>query len=224
MADPTGGNQNKSGSLKKSAPNVSSGWVVMLLSGLVAAVIFLVVTNQGATKYSVLVAAHDIKTGQKVTDADFRVAEVNVDQAQLDRLVAKKDSATYVGNVATGPISSGDLITKSALRASAGDDGIRQMSLPVDKPHAVNGNIRVGDRVDVVNEDNGNFSVTNIEVVSVQASSGGTLGGANTFALTVAVNSDQATRLAQQLKAGKFDVVLSTGATPIDNAANLPGA
>lgn len=226
MADPTGGSDlrfSPAGN-KRTAPNVSGGWVVMVLSGLIAVIIFLFVTAQGAQKFQVLVAAHDIAPGTVVHGSDFHVVSVNLDQAQLGRLIAQKDESSYDGYIAIGPLSGGDLVTKSLLQPSAGPNGNVAMSIPIDKSHAVNGNIKVGDTIDLVDETNGAVAVSGLQVTAVDQASGNALGATSTFTITVGATADQATAIAKELKDNKFDVVNATGAPPINVTASTSGS
>jgi Flp pilus assembly protein CpaB len=202
----------------KKAPNVSSGWIIMVLSGLVAVVIFFAVTSQGGTHQEVLVAAKNIQPGQTVDASFFRVTSVSLTQANLSHLITVSQESSYFGSVAAGPIGSGDFVSKSDF-VNGSKDGLRAMSIPIDKSHAVDGNLRVGDRVDVVDENGPSIIVSDIEVIGVDSSSTGSIGSTNSFNVTVAVNPDQASLIGGVVSKSKFDVIRSTGAAPIDNSA-----
>lgn len=203
--------------MKRLTPNVSSGWVVMLLSGLIAAVVFLFATGQGGQKYSVAVIEHRIEPGKPITAADIREERVTVDKAQLDRLVRFGDTKQFEGWIATTTLEPGDLVLKSTLRQAAASSGQRSMSIPVDKSHAVGGDLAAGDRVDIIDASNtpAAYVAQNLEVLSVNNSGGSALGSTTDFSVTVAVNAEQAARLSQTIKGNRFDIVESTGATPL---------
>lgn len=202
---------------KRVRPNVSGGWIVMLLSGLIAMAIFFFATGQSGQRYSVSVIKDKIAPGETIKASELQRSEVFVDQSQLDKLVRFDDITKYDGWIATAPLEAGDLLSKSSLREPAASDGLRSMSIPVERSHAVGGDLKVGDRVDIIDAQNAPaaYVAQNIAVVSVNTGGTAALGATSDFSVTVAVDSDQAIRLSSAIKANKFDVVKSTGAAPI---------
>jgi len=199
---------------KRTGPNISSSWVVMVLSGLIAMIVFLFTTNQVTNKVQVVVAASDIETGQQVTAADFKTVSVTLDSPLLNRLILAADSKNYVGSTAAGPIGSGDFISKSQLREAATTNGLNAMSIPVDPTHAAGGNLARGDRVDILDESTGSYAARGIEVIDVKnGNGGGALSASESFHITVAVTADQAISIGTALKNQKLDVIRSTGGT-----------
>src|SRR5688572_8789310 len=79
---------NATASAKRAIPNVSSGWVVMLLSGLLAMVIFFVLAGSGGSGHTVTVVGRHIEPGEPITAATLRQAEVDVNNEQLDRMIS----------------------------------------------------------------------------------------------------------------------------------------
>jgi Flp pilus assembly protein CpaB len=205
---------------RKSAPNVSSGWVIMILSALIAAVVFLFVTNQADKTFSVLVAARDIQSGQTVDQSMFRETKVTLDSSQVNRLILFADRSRVTGFTASGPIKQGDLVAKAALIAPATGQNERAMSIPVEKTRAANGVLVVGDRVDIVFVGEAPLFVPNLQVLAVADNAGGGLGAANTFVVTVAVDPDEAVQISTAINSnGKFDVIRSTAATPFNGTS-----
>jgi Flp pilus assembly protein CpaB len=199
---------------KRTGPNISSSWIIMVLSGLIAMIVFLFATNQATNKVQVLVAANDIETGQQVKVTDFKTVSVTLDSPQLNRLILAADSKDYVGSTAAGPIGSGDFIAKSQLREAATTTGLNAMSIPVDPTHAAGGNLARGDRVDILDETTGSYAARGIEVIDVKnGNAGGALASSESFHITVAVTADQAVSIGTALKNQKLDVIRSTGGT-----------
>lgn len=204
-------------SARRAMPNVSSGWIVMLLSGLLAMVLFFVATNAGSDRKAVAVVTRHVEPGQPITAAALREGGVSVDGEQLQRMVGFSDIRDVEGWIATSPLEPGDIVMRSSLRDPAAADGRRAMSIPVERSHAVGGDLQAGDRVDVIDSNitPASYVAQNIEVLSVNTSSSGSLGGSSEFSLTLAVEADIAVKLSNTLKGGNFDVIRSTGATPI---------
>ncbi len=199
----------------RNSPNLSGGWVVMLLSGLIAAVLFLFATQQSSSKVAVLVLSKGVSSGQTVDASYFGRSEISTSDAQLNKLIKYEDRSKYNGWVAGGPLEGGDFVPKSILRTPAADNQKRSMSIPVDKTHAVNGALRAGDRVDVINSEapvDEAYVAKGIEVLSVDSSGSGGLGAQSEFSVTVAVDEDQALKVSKAIRGGKFDLVRSSGA------------
>jgi Flp pilus assembly protein CpaB len=201
-------------STKKTGPSVSSSWVLMVLSGLIAMVVFLFATAKSDPKVEILVAANNIQTGSQVQASDFRTEAVALDTSQLNRFIRAADRNSVVGFTASGPISAGDFIAKNQLRQAATNNGLSAMSIPVDPTHAAGGNLARGDRVDIIDESTAAFVARNIEVIDVKnGSAGGALSSGQQFHVVVALNSDTALSIGGALKNGKFDIIRSTGGT-----------
>lgn len=200
----------------RSSPNLSGGWVVMVLSGLIAAVLFIFATQQSSNRVDVAVLSRGVTAGQVVDGSFFVRASVAADDAQLQRLISFSDRENFDGYVASGPFAQGDLIPRSALLEPAASQNRRSMSIPVEKTHANNGDLRAGDRIDVIDPDNPDpYVARNVEVISTQDSSGGGgIGSVGQFTVVAAVNDDQAVKVSQAIRNGNFDLVRTTGATP----------
>jgi Flp pilus assembly protein CpaB len=198
----------------------------MILSGLLAAAIFLFATAQSGSKTSITVITKHIDPGQTITPEFLGEQGVSVDKAQLDRMVRFDTRSQYTGFVATAALEPGDILMKSMVIRPAADNGGRAMSIAVDKAHAVNGDLKAGDRVDVIDATTtpAAYVVQNIEVLVVNNSNDGAIGASSSFSIAVSVDSEQAARLSTTIKGGKFDVVRSTGAAPADNTVSTPQA
>lgn len=212
MADPNGAElRHRTTKAPRSGPNLSGGWIVMLLSGLIAAVLFLFITQQASDRVAVAVLAKDAAPGQRVDASFFRSAEISADGAQLDRLIRFEERERYTGWVAAGPLAAGDFASPSLLREPAASDGQRSMSIPVEKSHAANGQLLAGDRIDVIDPatDDG-YVARDVEVLNAVTDSGG-IGGDDRFTILVAVSDDEAVAISKAIATGKFDIVRSTG-------------
>jgi Flp pilus assembly protein CpaB len=90
------------------------------------------------------------------------------------------------------------------------------MSIPVDPSHAVEGALTAGDRLDVIEVDEGGqarYVVSGVEVLAVNRPDSGVIGAAaGSSSLTVAVDARQALRLAAAIRGQRFELVRSTGA------------
>jgi Flp pilus assembly protein CpaB len=93
------------------------------------------------------------------------------------------------------------------------------MSIPVEAAHAVGGALAVGDRLDVIQVDEGGqarYVVSGAEVLAVNRPDSGVIGAAaSSSSLTVAVDARQALRLAAAIRGQRFELVRSTGADAV---------
>jgi Flp pilus assembly protein CpaB len=197
----------------KGSPNVSGGWLIMVLSGLIAAVLFFFVTQQSSNRVAIATFQTNLAAGEEITENSFDRAEISAGDSQLGRLVPYEQRDQYIGWLTAGPVGAGELVQRSALREPAADEGQRSMSIPVDRTRSNNGLLTPGDLIDVIIPTENDYAATGLEVLSVETSGEGALAGNATFTLVVAVDEEQAIRVSQAISNGDFDVVKATGAT-----------
>ena len=92
------------------------------------------------------------------------------------------------------------------------------MSIPIDQSRAVSGDLSPGDAVDIVLVRDGvaTYIATAVEVLSVPSADTNALGARTGYSPTVAVDADEALRIAAALDVGDVHVVRATGAPPPD--------
>ncbi len=192
---------------------------LMVLSGLLAFVLIAAVVGDRSERMEVAVARADIPAGAVVGPDLVEMVELPAESAVTER-IATLNQLQAGQWVATEAIVAGDPVRRSALAEGHASEGLRTMSIPVPRVNAVGGELRVGDRVDVVDVVDGEaaFVMADAQVVSVSSpsTSGGiTSGAASDFFVVVEVDARQALAVAEALADGKVDVVRSTGAEPI---------
>lgn len=201
---------------------LSGGHLAMLLAGLIAAAAnYALLRGDGAT-VTVLVAARDVTVGEVITAGSIRPASLRIDEDLAARLLRPDEAADYVGAVAAAPLAAGDPVRRSDLRpAAAGTGGLRSMSIPVERAHAAGGHIDPGDRVDVVAVRDGTarYVLAGAQVLAVTRGGEGALEGLDRFAVTVAVDGHGALCVAEALATGGVEVLVSTGAEPVEATA-----
>lgn len=198
---------------------LSTGHLLMLLAGVVAAVANYAALTGGESRTSVLIADAEILAGDPLDAAALSTAEVNPGGSLPERLVAASDRGDFDGAVAATRVEAGEPLRRSDVQDAAAPGGQRAMSVPVDAPHAVGGALRPGDRVDVI-ETTGTeaaYLVTDAQVLAVPEGGDGGLDGLSGFSVTIAVGADEALRLAEAIHEGELDVVRATGADPADS-------
>lgn len=200
---------------------LSGGHVAMLLAGLVAATANYALLRGDDDTTPVVVAARAVSAGETVTSDLFRTVGVPLDSDLAARVLTPDDLDALAGAVTAAPLVAGDPVRRSDLRPAAAAGGLRRMSIPVERVHAAGGDIEPGDRVDVVAVSDGaaRYVLAGVEVLAVTRGGEGALEGLDRFAVTVAVDGDRALCVAEALTAGAIEVLVSTGARPVEAAA-----
>jgi Flp pilus assembly protein CpaB len=124
------------------------------------------------------------------------------------------------GLVAARTIQAGEPLTASAVRGTASVTPRRVMSIPLKTAQAANGQIDVGDLVDVIatgKDGASTYVLQGAEVVDRSSADRGgglvTASAGDDFVISVELGSDQALELASAIASGSVAVVRSTGVT-----------
>lgn len=184
----------------------------MVAAGLVGGLLTLALLRGAGARDQFAVATHDLAPGVVLRESDLDWVD-----GQLDGhvpVVRRADLDERVGEVVVRPIAAGELVSPRSLLPAAAPDGLRAVSLPIDKSRAVNGDLDPGDRVDVLlsGDSGAAVVVAAAEVLAVDDHEGGALGGAQQFALTLAVDERGARALATAVANGEVLLARSTGA------------
>lgn len=161
----------------------------------------------------VLVATRDLARGEVIDGADLRSVGVNLPS---DVLATYETSVRALeGAVATRAVRAGELLPH-AWFSDPGDgvgDG-RSITVPVSLDHAVGGELRPGDLVDVyATFDSGDVRartsllVREAEIVEVVSSQGVVMGDQGVVGITLSVTPDEAGRLAFAIRTAELDLV-----------------
>lgn len=217
-----GGARAASASPHRLLGRLSTGHLLMLLAGAVAAVANYAVLAGSADRTAVVVADAAIAPGDPL-DADvLATVEAPASGPFTDRLVPAAERARVDGAVAAARVEPGEPLRRSDVQQPAAPDGGRAMSLPVAAEHAAGGALEPGDRVDVIETVDGEASylVTDAPVLAPPDTGG--LEGLGDFSVTIGVDADEALRLAEAVHERDLDIVRATGAASPGDAAD-PG-
>ena len=159
-----------------------------------AAVVGVVAVAQGGTGTptdSYAVVRVDVDAGEALRAGDLELVPLDLPDAQ--RAVSYTDLAVLDGATALAPLTAGQLVQSSDVAKPPGGPGLATVSLPVEPSRALEGELRRGDRVDVIatSTEGGAPSTRTVAagalVVSVVEESGGGLGGPTGLAVELAV-------------------------------------
>lgn len=195
---------------------LSSGHLVMLLAGLVAMLLNYHVLRGSEEGTPVAVLLHDVTAGEPVPAGALRFVEVTAGEDVLAGLVTRERLPADTDVVAGVDLGAGDVLRLADLQPVAAPGGQRAMSIPIQPEHAVAGRLQRGDRVDVIEVRGGTAAFLLVDAPVIEVSSpelrAGIAGG-RAFSITVAVDDEQALRLALAIREGQLEVVRATGAS-----------
>ena len=211
--DPAPGYEGAPSMRRNVLSRIRLGHVVMALAALLALLLNLAVLRGNQDTIEVAVAAADISAGTTLSMAHFTLSEVPADGVLSARFVAGDRVDGAVGQLTTRAIAAGEPILESDLLVVENRDGLRAMSIPIDQTQAVAGNISAGDSVDVVLVLDGvaTYIAVDVQVLAVPDTGTNALGARTGYAPTLAVDAEQALRIAAALDSGTVHIVRSTG-------------
>lgn len=207
---------------------VSRAAALTWLAGALAFVLTASVLRDRADHVEVLVAARDIPAGTELSTGMVRSIELDADSPLAEELVLR--GSLEPGMVVDGVVTAGSPIRTSDLGEGSAGKRLRSMSIPVDRAHAVGGDIAIGDLVDVIDVIDGapTYVVAGVQVTDVasEGSSRGLSGGSGPggFFVVVQVDARQALALAGAMEDGGVQVVRSTGAEPVTDGTEADGS
>lgn len=186
-----------------------------LLVSVAALVTYLAVEGSGSSnRRTVVVASRAIAPGERL-DASALVTE-SIDDGPLSSH-AFADPTPLVGAVTLAPIAEGELVQRSAVQSAVTSTPAREFSFPVDRDRALNGDLRPGERVDVLaTYGSGNDSTTVVlsrdaRVVRIADARSGAIGSSARLILTLALSSaDQLLDTAHAAQTAAITVVRTT--------------
>jgi Flp pilus assembly protein CpaB len=166
----------------------------------------------------VAVADRAVSGGSPVSVEDIRFVPIESGFEALDSLLSEPAFADREGWVVSRSIGEGELIALGDLIEPAVRGDLRSMSLPIEIEHAAGGSLITGDRVDVITVTDGvpSYVVADVEVISVPAETGSSIGGFGDYHVVVAVDDQEALRLAGALDSGSLEIVRATGAEAVE--------
>ncbi|MGI8822978.1 MAG: Flp pilus assembly protein CpaB [Acidimicrobiia bacterium] len=210
--------------------------VVAVASGLLAFLLILSWMRASQQLLPVAVAVDTIRAGTLIDPGAVEFVEVSADAAFDGRVLSPADMGRLDGSVATRQITAGEPILDTDLRPVDVPAGLRAMSVPLDPSRAAGGDLAVGDRVDLIGTADGGsrYIAVGLAVIGVPGPQSSTFGTGNAYAVTVAVDAEEALAIAAALDGGKVHLLRSTGAPEVagellappdeDSAAGSGGA
>jgi Flp pilus assembly protein CpaB len=155
--------------------------------------------------------------GTELTADDLRPERVRLFGSAAARYVSADEGASPAGRVLARDVGAGELLPVAALLDPGAEPAQRLVTVPVDRDHALGGELTRGDVVDIVatTKDGARSTTTpvllGVTVVDVVRPGGGFGGGTGDFAIVVAVAPEQALTLAAAVQGAALDVLKVVG-------------
>lgn len=182
-----------------------------------AAVVGVVAVSSGtgtpADAYAVVTV--DVDAGEVLRRGDLDLVPLDLPDEQ--RGVSYTDLAVLDGATALAPLAAGQLVQSSDVARPPGGPGLASVSLPVEPARALEGDLRRGDRVDVIatSTEGGAPATRTVSagalVVDVVEGGGGGLGGPSELAVELAVPPEDLEAVAEAGAVATVTLARTTG-------------
>ena len=208
-------------------PALPSGRAVVGGFLVAAAVVGVVAVASGGSEtpadaYAVVTV--DIDAGQVLRPDDLELVPVDLPDEQ--RAVSYTDLAVLDGATALAPLAAGQLVQSSDVAKPPGGPGLASVSLPVEPARALDGELRRGDRVDVIatSTEGGGPSTRTVTagalVIDVTEQGGGGLGGPTELSVELAVPPEDLEAVAEAGAVATVTLARTTGVAAGDPSAS----
>lgn len=166
----------------------------------------------------IVIARHRITPGMTLGEADIELVSIAITDAVA---VHGFDSTeALIGASTLAPIDQGELVQRSAVRTiTAGAEP--GFSFPIDREHAVDGDLRPGDSVDVLATFGSGIEAEtavlarSIRVSEITEGDASSVGGTGRLVITATFSSlDQVLDIAHAAQVAALTVIRTTGITP----------
>jgi Flp pilus assembly protein CpaB len=174
-----------------------------------------------ADAYAVVTA--DVDGGEVLGPEDLELVPLDLPDAQ--RAVSYTDLSVLDGATALAPLNAGQLVQSSDVAKPPGGPGLASVSLPVEPARALDGDLRRGDRVDVIatSTEGGGPSTRTVTagalVIDVTEQGGGGLGGPTELSVELAVPPDDLEAVAEAGAVATVTLARTTGVAADDRGA-----
>jgi len=171
---------------------------------------------QQAPSAQVVVADADLPAGHRLTADDLRTEAVDLPPGTLSSTHASVDA--LIGSVTLAPLGADEIVQGSAVRTpDIATGAVHEFSFPVDRDRAVDGDLRPGERIDLLaTYGTGGDAYTVVlargaTVTAIDSGSRSTLTSGGSLVLTVALGSaDEVLEVAHASQVASLTVVRAT--------------
>jgi Flp pilus assembly protein CpaB len=191
-----------------------------LVAAAVVGVVAAVTGDAGTPADAYAVVTVDVDAGQVLGPGDLDLVPLDLPDEQ--RAVSYTDLSVLDGATALAPLAAGQLVQSSDVAKPPGGPGLASVSLPVEPARALDGDLRRGDRVDVIatSTAGGGPSTRTVTagalVVDVIEQGGGGLGGPTELSVELAVPPEDLEAVAEAGAVATVTLARTTGVAADD--------
>ncbi len=187
-----------------------------LLVSTAALAAFLIVTGAGGTpQQSIVISRRALVAGERLDTSTLMTT--TVERKTANSLHGFTTVDQLAGAIALAPIGEGELVQRSAILTGGQSEPTREFSFPIDRDRALNGDLRPGERVDILaTYGSGTDATTTVlardaNVIRITDAKSGALGSSGKLIITLALASaDQLLDTVHAAQVASITVVRST--------------
>ena len=198
-----------------------------LLISIAAALAFMASSaGDAAPSRTVVVASRDITPGTRISATDLERRSLPIDEELAAHGFATTDELLSATTLA--PIGAGELLQRSAIRGSGPSTDEAGFSFPIDREHALDGDLRPGDIVDVLATFGSGLDAEtavlarSVRIAQISATDSSSVAGAGRLVVTAHFTAtDQLLEVAHAAQVAALTLVRTTGASPLTGGRTL---
>jgi Flp pilus assembly protein CpaB len=191
-----------------------------LVAAAVVGVVAVATGGSGTPADAYAVVTVDVDAGEELGPGDLDLVPLDLPDEQ--RAVSYTDLSVLQGATALAPLAAGQLVQSSDVAKPPGGPGLASVSLPVEPARALDGDLRRGDRVDVIatSTEGGGPSTRTVTagalVIDVIEQGSGGLGGPTELSVELAVPPEDLEAVAEAGAVATVTLARTTGVAADD--------
>ena len=188
--------------------------------------------DHSAPSHTVVVARRVIAPGTQLSSADLELRTVAISDELFDKGFSDPDELEYAATLA--PIGAGEFLQHSSVRVSGAPVNGVDFSFPIDREHAIDGELRSGDTVDVLATFGSGLDAQtallarSVRLTKVTTTDASSVAGAGKLVVTASfADTDKVLDVAHAAQIAALTLVRTTGTNAADGGRTLvmsPGA
>jgi len=188
--------------------------------------------DHSAPSHTVVVARRVIAPGTQLSSADLELRTVAISDELFDKGFSDPKELEYAATLA--PVGAGEFLQHSAVRVSGAPVSGVDFSFPIDREHAIDGELRSGDTVDVLATFGSGLDAQtallarSVRLTKVTTTDASSVAGAGKLVVTASfATTDKVLDVAHAAQIAALTLVRTTGTNATESGRTLvmsPGA
>jgi Flp pilus assembly protein CpaB len=188
--------------------------------------------DHSAPSHTVVVARRVIAPGTQLSSADLEIRSIAISDELVAHGFSDPDELLHAATLA--PIGAGELLQRSAVRVSGAPVSGVDFSFPIDREHAIDGELQSGDTVDVLATFGSGLDAQtallarSVRLTQVTTTDSSSVAGAGRLVVTASfADTDKVLDVAHAAQVAALTLVRTTGSNAPESGRTLvmsPGA